>query len=145
MITKPAHERGLTIVENIAAMTIMFAAMGGVAMLMLSYQLQNVKNEIKSGGIAAAEQLMDQLRQCNTRTLPKSGTTTIPASNTVTVKFCGLAIPPLRYAGNKLFSAKVTYCKNSTYCDDKTRHLNVEIFYENTSIYQTETVYTALQ
>ena len=141
----PKNEKGMSIVETVAAMTIVSTALGGVALLMLSYQLQNVRNEIKSGGVAAAEQVLDQLRQCNVNTLPSSGTVTIPASNTATTSPCGSTINPLNYMGNKFYSAQITYCQNTSYCDSSTRQVQVRIFYENTNVFQAETVYTALQ
>ena len=139
------QERGASIVEMMASMAMVSTAMAGVGTLMMSYQLQNIRNEIKSGAVIAGEQVLEQLRQCSVNTLPNSGTTTIPANNAPTTSPCGSTITPLTFMGNKFYRAQITYCQNRSYCDSSTRQVQVQVFYENASIFQVETVYTAVQ
>jgi type II secretory pathway pseudopilin PulG len=146
MITKfyQKDERGLTMVETLIAMVILFGALAGAVPLMMAYSLQNIRNEIKSGALAASSQVMDQLRQCDVTTLPRSGTTTIPATTTSTTSPCGTTIQPLQYTG-KLYGATITYCQNTSYCDTNTRQVQIQISYNNANVYQAETVYTNFQ
>lgn len=139
------NEQGFTLSEAVIGSLIVFSALAGTVPLMIGYQLKTIESEIKSGAIAAASQIMDQLRQCEVSTLPSSGTTTIPASNTATTSPCGTTIPPLQYMGDKSYSAQISYCQNSSNCDTNTRQIQVQIFYGNKTQFQAETVYTSLQ
>jgi type II secretory pathway pseudopilin PulG len=147
---------GFTLVESVVGMVMFAAVVAGLAPLIIISRTFAMQSDSRVGAIAVAQQIMDSLRQADAATLPSSGTvTTLPSSD---------SIANLSYKG-KTYSATITYCENTTYCNTNTRHLKVKIYNDgNTAttptrtcapggrtdqkgcpIYQLESVYARLQ
>jgi type II secretory pathway pseudopilin PulG len=136
-----SSEQGMTLIETIVAMLIFFIALTALIPLFMTYRLATVQNEIKLGAVAVSQRVMDEVRQVDVASLPNSGSRSLPGSSLYTG---GTSITSLPYAG-KNYSATVTYCQTTTYCDANSRQVQVQVSYGGRSIYQIETIYTRLE
>jgi type II secretory pathway pseudopilin PulG len=150
MTTKMKHKltQGFTLVEAIVGMVMFAAAAAGLVPLIMVSRAFTLQSDSRIGAIAVSQQIMDTLRQADIANLPSSGTVTLLPS--------GDSIASLPYKG-KIYSATITYCEASNYCDASTRHLKVKVYQDgNTAvtptrtsdakpIYQLETIYARLQ
>ena len=130
------NNRGMSLFEVIVSALVVTIASLTIIPLMLNYKLQIIENEIELGAVASTRMIMEDLRQEDIASFPNSGSFDILPS--------GRDISDLSY-NDKTYDALVTYCQDVSLCDDGTRHINVEIFYNNKSIYQAENVFTQLQ
>lgn len=140
-MTIPKNRRtdeGLTLVETLAALAIFLIVAGFMIPLFAKQNLDTIDNEIKTGAVAASQQILDRLRQIDTATLPNSGTfTTFPSGDSLS-----------SVVMNKTYSATVSYCPTTPtdpYCGDNARHIKVQVNYNGQNIYTVATVYTRLQ
>lgn len=95
------------------------------------FQFQTVtRNELRSGAINAAQEVLDQVRVQNPSSLPMSGSSPVATID----------------AGHRSFSVVVHYCLELSYCaQSSTRHLTVDVSYRDQEIYSVETIFTQLR
>jgi prepilin-type N-terminal cleavage/methylation domain-containing protein len=132
--------QGFTLIETIVGMLIFLIASTALVPIFMTYRLATINNDTKLGGMAVSQQIMDSLRQLDITSLPNTGTESALPS--------GDSINNLPFKG-KYYTATITYCENSSYCDTNTRHLKVKTYtYGNTSqppVFELETIYTRIQ
>ena len=130
------HDSGMSLLEVVVSFVIVTVAALAVIPIFLNYKLQIIENEIELGAVASTRLIMEDLRQEDIDSFPESGSfNTLPS---------GQQLSDISY-NNKTYDATVTYCQDVALCDQNTRHINVEIFHNNQSIYQAENVFTRLQ
>jgi type II secretory pathway pseudopilin PulG len=165
MMTKFNQKRseGFTLVEAVVGLVMFAAAAAGLVPLIMISRTFALQSDSRIGGIAVAQQVMDSLRQVDVACIPSSGTevTKLPSKNCPTTPpttptSTGDSVASMPYKG-KIYSATITYCENSDYCDTSKRHIRVKVYQDgNTAaiptrtadakpIYQLETVYARLQ
>jgi type II secretory pathway pseudopilin PulG len=145
---KRRRNRGFSLVEAVVGMVMFASVAAGLLPVILISRTFSLQGDSRIGGIAIAQQTMDSLRQIDSVNLPSSGTvTTLPS---------GDSIANLPYKG-KIYSATITYCEISTYCDTTTRHIKVKVYQDGDTaatptrpanakpVYQLETIYARLQ
>lgn len=133
--SKNQSEKGLTLVEAVVSMLIFFIALGSIVPISLNYSLAAIRNEQKTGAIAISQQILDEVRQFDIRTLPSGNTTvtTLPSGDPLPHSVMG-----------RDYSPQITYCEtaNANYCKPDSRHIKVEVFRDGQSIYEVDTVFT---
>jgi Tfp pilus assembly protein PilV len=142
------REQGLTLVESIVSATVFTLTMTGIGSIMVQQQIGGLDSQIKSGGVVAGQQVLDRLRQVPIEKLPSSLTSpvTVPPTNyTENFSTTYNNSQPITVAGRS-YSATVYYCQDgTTYCDNNTRQIRVEVAYNGRTVYAISTVYTNLQ
>ena len=130
MKSKFHAQSGFTVMESmvaIALFSISALAMANVFAKNISY---NTTNEIKTGAIEAAQQVLDEARFSDPSFFPNGGQV---ANEDVKI-------------GNRTYNTSTTYCRTPTYCTSNTiRSLYVQVQYKGTTYYEIETVYTQLR
>ena len=120
---------GFTLLEVMVAMLLFLVVSATMASTFVSHLKHNTDTEVRSGAVALAQRRMDELRLQDPPTMPTSGTTAVTQS-----------------AGGRDYSVSTTYCENASLCATaNNRHLTVRVSYENSVVFQTETVYTRLR
>lgn len=124
--------RGFTLVEALVAIAIL--GLTGLAVLpaFMSHLDANTRSELRSDAIGAVHQRMEWLRLQDPDDMPTGGS---PDSQFVTI-------------GGREYEVRTHYCLRSEYCppgSPGSRHLTVEIYFEERKIYDVETVYTQLR
>lgn len=123
------NERGMTVVEALVAIAILGVAMAAVMPAFVIQVHVNTDNELRSGAVAAAQQVMESLRLDDPASMPESG-------------FTG---PLTINAGSRQYEAFVRYCRRSDYCNAGSRNLVVEVYFDDRLVYSVETVFTQLR
>lgn len=133
--SKNQSEKGLTLVEAVVSILIFFIALGGIVPVSLNYSLAAIRNEQRTGAIAISQQILDELRQVDIRTLPSGNTTVIKLPS-------GEPLP--HSVMGRDYSSQITYCEtaNANYCTSDSRHIKVEVLKDGRSIYEVDTVFT---
>lgn len=128
------QNQGFTLVEALVALLILFAMMAGLIPTFMTYRLNTINNDVKTGATALSQQLLDELRQ-------NQAVETWPDTGTVTTLPTGTVINTLSYNGRD-YNAQLTYCSDSDKCNDTTRQVTITISHNNNSIYSIESIYT---
>lgn len=129
-------EQGFSLVESLAALVILVTVLGFAAPLFMDQRFSNIKSEIRTGAVAASQQILEQTRVDPNLFNPFINPP-IPRSD-----------PPRTISsvtGGHTYEATVHYCENSSFCATNTRHIRVEIKSNGRTVYNVETVYTQLQ
>lgn len=123
------NERGFSLVESLCALAILAIALLGVVPTF--YVLVNVDtlSEQRSNAVAAAQQVMEGLRQASPSSLPTSGTSAVQRVS----------------VGRRDYEVTAHYCVNSTFCTADMRHIVLDVSFGGRNVYIVETVYTRLQ
>jgi len=125
-----SNQRGFTLLEVLTALVIFGVVSSGMAAAFVTHLSFNYESKLRSNAIAAAQQVMDELRLEDPATLPTSGYGT---TQTVTVDGFAFDVTP-------------EYCSNASYCISmQSRHIRIEVDYEGELLYGLETVYTQLR
>lgn len=114
--------QGLTLIEAVIALAILAVVMVGVIAGFASFSQANTRMELRSGAVAAAQQVLDELRTGGTW----------PASMTVD-------------SGLRTYQVAINVCATGTSgCRSSAtaRHVRLEVSHEGTIHYEVETVYT---
>jgi prepilin-type N-terminal cleavage/methylation domain-containing protein len=122
-------ERGFTLVEAVFALAILAITIAAVLPAFVDFLDANSLSEERSNAVAAAQQVMEELRQFDPGSLPSSGSSAV---QTITV-------------GNHEYEVTAHYCRESTYCTSAARHIVLEVNFGGKTIYTVETVYTQLR
>jgi prepilin-type N-terminal cleavage/methylation domain-containing protein len=123
------NEKGFSLVESLCAMGILSIALLGVVPTFHVLMQVDTLSEERSNAVAAAQQVMEGLRQQLPSSLPTSGASAI---QNVSV-------------GKRVYAVRALYCTKASYCTADTRHLVLEVSYGGRNVYIVETVYTRLQ
>lgn len=127
-MTRRRRTGGFTLVEALIGMAILGIVLAGIIPAFLSYMRVNSQSDIKSGAVAAAESVMDDLRQTAIIDWPTSGNVLSPVSG-----------------GDRDFDVTVVYCTPSLpYCSGDARHVEVVVRFQGKVYYDVQTVYTKL-
>ncbi len=126
-------ENAFSLIEILVALSILAFVLTAFH-TSLTQASNSIKNaEIKSEAQIAAQQVLDVLRLANPSTLPRTRTSD-PAENII--------------VGRTTYQVLVTYCSNLTYCPptttNDTRHVAVDVKYNNQLVYEVESVFTKL-
>jgi type II secretory pathway pseudopilin PulG len=123
------NEKGFSLVEAVCALGLLAIVLLGIVPTVQVLMATNTISEQRSNAVAAAEQVMESLRQQSPSSLPNSGSSAV---QTVTV-------------GSRDYEVVAHYCTRSEYCNDDMRHIVLEVGYAGQNVYIVETVYTRLQ
>ncbi len=120
--------KGFTLIEVLVALCIFSIVCVATAPAFINHASANTNSERKTTAINFAQNILDDLRKKDVTNLLSSGSEEI--TNTI---------------DSKNLIAKVSYCTKSTYCSTASRHILVEVFFNDKNIYSVETVYTQLK
>ena len=121
--------RGFTLVESLIAMTILGVALAALVPSFLNYMDVNTISEERSDAVAAAQLVMERLRQRDPAALPDTGSSS----------------PELISIGSRDYEVVTFYCLASEYCGTTSRHLFLEVNFGGQTVYTVESVYTRLR
>lgn len=122
-------EKGFSLVESLCAMGVLSIALLGVVPTFHVLMQVDTLSEQRSNAVAAAQQVMEGLRQQLPSTLPSSGASAVQYIS----------------VGKRDYAVRALYCTKSAYCTTDTRHIVLEVSYGGKNVYIVETVYTRLQ
>jgi type II secretory pathway pseudopilin PulG len=123
------NEKGFSLVEAVCALGLLAIALLGIVPTFQVLVNANTLNEQRSNAVAAAQEVMEALRQQSPSSLPTSGSSAV---QTVTI-------------GSRDYEVTAHYCTRSEYCNADMRHIVLEVGYAGQNVYIVETVYTRLQ
>ncbi len=116
--------RGFTLVELLAAMSILAILLMGVTITSMGNLRSNRNMELRYEAIQAAQTVIDDIRFTDISTL-------------------GSAIHRDVQIGPRSYDVDVTFCEKSEFClSDEIRHIAVNVSLDTKQIYQTDTVFT---
>jgi len=121
--------RGFTLLEALVAMAILGIALAGLLPSFQSFMDANSLSEQRSNAVAAAQEVMEGLRQLDPSGLPSTGTSSVQA---VTI-------------GNHEYEVVANYCVETSYCSSAARHIVLEVSFAGKTVYTVESVFTRLQ
>jgi prepilin-type N-terminal cleavage/methylation domain-containing protein len=125
-----ASSRGATLVESLVALAILGIATAGILPAFTQQLHANHRSEIRSAAIIAAQQSMEALRMLDPETEIASG---------------GSSAPRLVTVGGLEFEVVTHYCERDEFCDTNSRHIRIEVWFQDQVAYDVETVYTQLK
>ena len=123
------NQKGFSLVEAVCALGLLAIALLGIVPTFQVLMDANTLNEQRSNAVAAAQEVMEALRQQSPSSLPSSGSSAV---QTVTI-------------GTRDYEVTAHYCTRSEYCNTDMRHIVLEVGYAGQNVYIVETVYTRLQ
>lgn len=118
---------GLSIIEAVIAVSLLAIALTSILPAMTNFSRINTQQEVKTGAVVAAQQVLDRLRQADFDTWPQNGETQTVEVNAAT------------------YDVNISYCSaGSSDCYSTTfaRHVNLEVEHHDKTVYEVETVYT---
>lgn len=116
--------KGFTLVELLAAMSILGVLLMGVMMTSLNNLRSNRNMQLRYEAVQAAQTVIDDLRFNDISTLGTAIHRTVPI-------------------GARSYTVDVKFCEISAFClSDEIRHISVEVEYDSKQIYKTDTVFT---
>jgi general secretion pathway protein I len=121
------NKLGVSIIEAVVALAILSVALAAVTPAFISFSQVNTKTELKSGAVAAAQQVLDGLRQ--------QAFTDWPSALNVD-------------AGSRRYDVGLVVCSAGTagcLSSNNARHVRLEVRYGGKSYYTVETVLTKLE
>lgn len=123
-------EKGFTLLEVFVALGVFLSVAGAMAPSFVFHLKQNTQNTWRTGAIAAAQGVLDDLRIQDPSTFPTSGSDPVQEVQ----------------IGTRAFQVTTSYCTVSAYCPStETRHIEVEVEYRGKTLYTVETVFTKLR
>ena len=128
MNMKAPSQAGFTLIEMLVAMSLFLMVSALMAPSFVAHLSYTLGAERRTEAVAAAQQVLDELRVLDPATLPTSGT----SSQNIT-------------AGQRTFQVVTTYCSDTTYCSTRSRLIGIDVSFKNEEIYHVETVFTRLQ
>lgn len=123
------NAKGFTLLEALVATALLAILLTGVLPLFFVLLQSNTRNEERSGAVAAAQEVMEQLRQQDPATMPAEGAES----------------PAVVNVGDRAFEVRNWYCLASQFCSDDSRHVLIEVNFGGRTVFSTESVYTQLR
>lgn len=123
------NAQGFGLVEAILAVAMLGILVAALVPAFGGYANINLRNEIRTGAVAAAQQRVDRLRQQSFDEWPVSGSTQDVNSN------------------GRDFETTLIFCSGdvNTHCTVNSRHLRIEVRFNDNLEYSVETVFTSLR
>jgi type II secretory pathway pseudopilin PulG len=119
------NRQGLSIVEALVAVAVLAVALAAIVPVFTSFARINTDNELRTGAVAAAQQVMDRLRQQPFGEWPASGSVEVVET------------------GLRTYQVEVTYCtEDLAYCQSGSRHVRLGVGFNDRRVYAVETVYS---
>jgi type II secretory pathway pseudopilin PulG len=116
--------------EVLMSMVLLGIVGSGIAPGLLLNFKAITRNELRSEAIAAAQEVLDDLRTQDPTTLPNSQ---VEEEDSITIN-------------NRDFLVTTIYCLDENICaSGRSRHITLEVEYKNEEIYEIETVFTQLR
>jgi prepilin-type N-terminal cleavage/methylation domain-containing protein len=122
-------ERGFSLVEALCALALLGIALIGVIPTFQVLVNVDTLSEQRSNAVAAAQQVMEALRQQSPSSLPTSGASAVQHVS----------------VGDHDYEVTAHYCTNPTFCTADMRHVVLDVSFGGRNVYIVETVYTRLQ
>lgn len=122
-------ERGFTLLEALVALAILGITLAAMVPSFQTFLDANSFTEERSNGVAAAQEIMEALREADPASLPSSGSSPVQAV----------------VVGQHEYEVVVHYCVEAQYCNAATRHLLLEVSFAGDTIYTVESVFTRLR
>ena len=123
------REDAFSLIELMASLLLFGVVASAMTGGMLQMQKRSWQNEVRSGAIAAAQQVLDELRLSDPISMPSTGS----SSQTVTV-------------GGRSFVVTTSYCAIASYCTSAaTRQIRVGVSNNGKNCYQVDTIYSQLR
>ena len=124
------HSSGFTLLEVLAAMTVLSLAAVGMSQGLFVHLKQNGAMEIKTGAIQAAQRKIDELRVLNPAVFPTQGSRG----------------PDLWRMGQHEFEVFTHFCLEPQHCSSPNlRHITVEVAFRGEEVYELQTVLAKLR
>lgn len=123
------NARGFTLLEALVAMGLLAIMLVGVVPVFFNLLAVNTRNEQRSGAVAAAQQVLEELRERDPATLPETGTV-------------GPQVIPV---DTRAYEVTSWYCLAPEYCGDSSRHVLIEVNYGGRTFFSAESVLTQLR
>ena len=123
------NEKGFSLVEAVCALGLLAIVLLGIVPTIQVLMQANTISEQRSNAVAAAQQVMESLRQQSPSSLPSSGSSSVQIVS----------------VGTRDYEVVAHYCTRSEYCNDDMRQIKLEVGYAGQNVYIVETVYTRLQ
>ncbi|MBX7138176.1 MAG: type II secretion system GspH family protein [Oligoflexia bacterium] len=126
-----AISAGFTLIEVMVALSIFGIVAAGVAPAFTNFIRFSNDSQLKTQGMQAAEQKLDQLRYVDPASLPNSAAS--PTDEIITVS-------------SRNFNIHTVFCSQASYCvGGRTRHVVVTASYSGQEVFELETVFTTLR
>ncbi len=123
------NSRGFTLIELMFSLLLFGVTASAMTSGFRAMQQQNLQNEVRSGAIGAAQQVLDELRLTDPTTLPTNGS----ASQNITY-------------GARTYTVTTSYCALSSYCTSSSiRQIRLGVTYDGQTRYQVDTVFCQLR
>ena len=123
------NEKGFTVAEVVAALAVLSVALVGLLGAFQSFIDTNTFTEERSDAVAAAQMVMEVLREPDPAALPSSGSSAVQYVD----------------VGQREYGVVVHYCTVPAYCGTDSRHIVLEVSYGGSLVYTVESVYTRLR
>jgi prepilin-type N-terminal cleavage/methylation domain-containing protein len=123
---KRRDDAGFTLVEALLAIAILSIAAVAALPAFVTQMESNHRNEARGEAVTAAEQVLEGLRLARPDEMPSGGRVG----------------PDWILVGDREFEVFTDYCAKPQYCSTGSRHLRVEVRWQNRKVYDVETVYT---
>jgi len=124
------NKKGFTLLEVVFSLALFGLTISALSPAFLSYLEYISDSELRTEAVAAAQQVLDDLRFEEPPDMPLSG-----SDDAVDITI-----------GDHTFEVVVTYCAEASFCvSNNTRHLSVDVTYFDREMYHVETVYTQLR
>ena len=127
----PSHQQGFTLVEVLVALGI-FAFLISVASSSLRMNMTtNYRGQLRFEAAQAAQTIIDEIRYEDVSELPTSGLEDVREIHIDTTRS---------------YEVHVEYCSDTTHCtSNDVRQIEVWVKHRGQTIYQTETIFTAME
>ena len=119
---------GMTLVESLVSAAILLIVMASVMPAFISNLQINSDSEISADAVVAGRYVLEGYRAANTRDIPSTGS----QEDTVTVR-------------ERAYTVTSYFCERNEFCTGESRHIRLEVAFEEEVEYETETVYTRIR
>lgn len=121
---------GFTLLEVMFSLSLFSIILSGLIPAFITQMRFNSASQIRSEGMQAAVEVLDELRMDDPADMPTAGAST---TDSVTI-------------GARTFQVTTVYCGDMTYCNStNNRSIEVSVTYDNEQVYEVETVFTQLR
>jgi prepilin-type N-terminal cleavage/methylation domain-containing protein len=122
------NEKGFTLLEALIAMAILAIVLAGLVTNFQAFLDANSASEEMSNALAAAQQVIEEMRHVEPSTLPESGTSAVEVVQ----------------VGDHEYEVVTHYCLVADYCSAASRHIVIEVGFAGRTVYTIETVFSRL-
>lgn len=120
---------GFTLLEALVAMGLLAILLVGVLPTFSVLFAANTRNSERTGAVAVAQQVMEELRQAEIVELPASGSVG----------------PQIVSIDERDYEVVRWFCLSEQFCGANSRHVMIEVNYGGRTVFTAESVYTQLR